>query len=506
MVLAGLDGVAAATDHVGRSSTTAIPALLAGVPPTAGSSPSAAPPLLRLDGRPVALNQPIVGMAATPTGGGYWHGGLRRRASSRFGDAAFYGSTGGHRTSTSPSSGMAADPATGGYWVVASDGGHLHLRRRRFFGSMGGRTSTSPSSAWRPPPTAGATGWWPRTAGIFAFGDAQFYGSTGSDDAEQADRRHDRHPRRQGYWSWWPRRRHVRLRDAPFYGSLGGDAAEDGRSSAVSATPSTTRLLVHRQQRRGHRVRHGRLLRLGPPGAQRLRWWAWPRPPATAVLGATPFQSGSYGYDVSNYQCTGFPPHPHAIGVVEATGCVDRAPTRAWPRRRPGPAAGSTSTSSSRTAQQPSRAAHSRRPHRAQLRLRAGQDAFKRPETAGVNTRGRPGGSTSRTPAELDDDNLADNASVVQGASLALTGRGPEQRRHLRQPRGLDDDRRHTSRVPYWAADWASQPGNSVQPSVRANYADVPSGPVAMVQYSSTPSYPYAAGGMDTAFDNDYAC
>ena len=108
------------------------------------------------------LNKPIVGMAATPDGKGYWlvasDGGIFA-----FGDAGFYGSTGGI-TLNKPIVGMAATPDGKGYWLVASDGGHLRLRRRRLLRLHGGSPSTSPSSAWRPRPTGRATGWWPPTA------------------------------------------------------------------------------------------------------------------------------------------------------------------------------------------------------------------------------------------------------------------------------------------------------------------------------------------------------
>ena len=77
----------------------------------------------------LVLNKPIVGMAATPDGGGYWlvasDGGVFT-----FGDARFYGST-GNLVLNKPIVGMAPTPDGGGYWLVASDGGHLHLRRRR---------------------------------------------------------------------------------------------------------------------------------------------------------------------------------------------------------------------------------------------------------------------------------------------------------------------------------------------------------------------------------------
>jgi hypothetical protein len=53
----------------------------------------------------LTLNKPVVGMAATPDGGGYWlvasDGGIFS-----FGDATFYGSTGG-LTLSKPVVGMA---------------------------------------------------------------------------------------------------------------------------------------------------------------------------------------------------------------------------------------------------------------------------------------------------------------------------------------------------------------------------------------------------------------
>ena len=67
------------------------------------------------------LARPIVGMAPTPDGGGYWlvasDGGIFN-----YGDAAFYGSTGAIHLNR-PIVGMAATADGRGYWLVASDGG-----------------------------------------------------------------------------------------------------------------------------------------------------------------------------------------------------------------------------------------------------------------------------------------------------------------------------------------------------------------------------------------------
>jgi hypothetical protein len=90
----------------------------------------------------IALNKPIVGMAATPDGGGYWlvasDGGIFA-----FGDAHFHGSTGGIALNE-PIVGMAAALDGGGYWLVASDGGIFAFGDAKFHGSTGGIALNKP--------------------------------------------------------------------------------------------------------------------------------------------------------------------------------------------------------------------------------------------------------------------------------------------------------------------------------------------------------------------------
>ncbi len=80
----------------------------------------------------IKLVKPVVGMASTPDGGGYWlvasDGGVFS-----YGDAGFHGSTGALRLAQ-PVTAMASTPDGGGYWLVASDGGVFCLRRRRLRG------------------------------------------------------------------------------------------------------------------------------------------------------------------------------------------------------------------------------------------------------------------------------------------------------------------------------------------------------------------------------------
>jgi hypothetical protein len=71
------------------------------------------------------LNEPVVGMAATPDGGGYWlvaaDGGIFT-----FGDATYEGS--GATTGVSaPVSGVVATTSGKGYWLLVEDGNVLNF-------------------------------------------------------------------------------------------------------------------------------------------------------------------------------------------------------------------------------------------------------------------------------------------------------------------------------------------------------------------------------------------
>jgi hypothetical protein len=120
---------------------------------------------------------PIVGMAATPDGKGYWLVG-RDGGIFTFGDAGFHGST-GNLTLNQPIMGMAATPDGRGYWLVASDGGIFTFGDAHYYGSTGGQPLNEPIVGMAPAP--GGRGYWlvASDGGIFTFGDAPFDGSTG---------------------------------------------------------------------------------------------------------------------------------------------------------------------------------------------------------------------------------------------------------------------------------------------------------------------------------------
>ena len=124
-----------------------------------------------------ALNSPIAHIVATPDGKGYWlvagDGGTFA-----FGDASFYGSMGGQRLNAHVVD-LAPTKDGKGYWLVASDGGIFAFGDATFLGSMGGAHLNKPVVGIA---TTDGGGYWlvATDGGIFSFGDAHFYGSTGA--------------------------------------------------------------------------------------------------------------------------------------------------------------------------------------------------------------------------------------------------------------------------------------------------------------------------------------
>ncbi len=165
------------------------------------------------------LDHPIVGMAATPDGKGYWEvasdGGVFA-----FGDAAFEGSMGG-RHLNAPVVGMAATPDGKGYWEVASDGGVFNYGDAAVEGSMGGRHLNAPVVAKAATPDG--KGYWEVASdgGVFNYGDAGFYGSTGNLTLNRPIVGMTTTPDGGGYWLVASDGGIFAYGDASFYGSAG---------------------------------------------------------------------------------------------------------------------------------------------------------------------------------------------------------------------------------------------------------------------------------------------
>ncbi|HUA94588.1 MAG TPA: hypothetical protein VMB82_03580 [Acidimicrobiales bacterium] len=124
------------------------------------------------------LNKPILGIASTPSGNGYWlvaaDGGVFG-----FGGAAYYGSVPGLGINLSkPIVGIASTPSGNGYWLVAADGGVFGFGGAAFYGSLAAINLHAPIVGITT--THSGMGYWLDSSdgGVFALGDAEFFGST----------------------------------------------------------------------------------------------------------------------------------------------------------------------------------------------------------------------------------------------------------------------------------------------------------------------------------------
>ena len=180
----------------------------------------------------INLNMPIVGMAATSTGNGYWlvaaDGGIFS-----FGDASFYGSTGG-MSLNKPIVGMAATPTGKGYWLVASDGGIFSFGDAAFYGSTGSIKLNRPIIGMTPSATGKGYRIVAIDGGIFSFGDAAFHGSAGGTALAAPIVGMAATATGQGYWLVGSDGRIFGYGDAPSLGS----ATALRSVAAVASTPT----------------------------------------------------------------------------------------------------------------------------------------------------------------------------------------------------------------------------------------------------------------------------
>jgi streptogramin lyase len=170
----------------------------------------------------MVLARPIVGMAATPSGRGYWlvasDGGIFA-----FGDAGFFGSTGG-MVLARPIVGMAATPSGRGYWLAASDGGIFAFGDAGFFGSTGAIALAKPIVGMAASPRGDGYRLVASDGGIFSFGGAGFFGSTGDIALARPIVGMAPTPSGRGYWLVASDGGIFAFGDAGFYGSRAGRA------------------------------------------------------------------------------------------------------------------------------------------------------------------------------------------------------------------------------------------------------------------------------------------
>jgi hypothetical protein len=430
--------------------------------------------------RPLAA--PVVGIAPTPSGQGYWlvaaDGGVFT-----FGNAPYLGNTytigftglSGSRPLAAPIVGIAPDPSGQGYWLVAADGGVFTFGNAPYLGNTYtiGFTGLSGSRPLAAPvvglvPTPSGQGYWlvARDGGVFSFGDASFFGSTyslgltgllGPNPLPAPVVGMSATPTGQGYWLV-SRTGHVwAFGDAPTLGSASSEVTEP----VVALVDA----------------------------------------PGDGLPTYSAAASGSYGYDVSNYQCPDPLPASTQLGIVETTGWAGSAPNpclaqeAAWAGSNLELyvflAYGSSSQDEPGCNGDP----------QCNFGYQAAQYAYQYAQSQGVDV--DVPWWVDVEPANWSSDTQA-NQQVVQGALTYLQDEGVNTVGVYTSPdtwAGLVGD--YQPPVPIWLAWYTNNPQGNCQNGVSYaassnNY--LPTGGVLITQYSDQ----VQVSGNN--FDGDYAC
>ena len=149
----------------------------------------------------------------------------------------------------------------GGYWINAADGGVFSFGNAGFFGSTGGMRLNKPVVGIASTHDAG--GYWEvaTDGGVFSFGDAGFYGSTGSIRSEQTGGGDGGDARRRRVLAGGLRRGHLRLRRRRLLRQHGQHPPQQ-TGHRHGADPRRRWVLADRVRWWGLRLRRRRLLRL----------------------------------------------------------------------------------------------------------------------------------------------------------------------------------------------------------------------------------------------------
>jgi hypothetical protein len=403
----------------------------------------------------IRLNKPVVGMASTPSGHGYWlvasDGGIFS-----YGDAQFYGSTGSIRLNQ-PVVGMATTPSGHGYWLVAADGGIFSYGDAMFHGSTGSLVLNKPIVGMMPGPNGGGYFLVASDGGLFSFGTTNFYGSLGGVPLKHPIVSATVTPDFGGYW----------MTDSAGVVSNFGDATNYG-----SAPSALFRPIVGMAEAGGN----------------------------GSFVGAI-YPSGSYGYDVSKFQCGNLPSGDHAIAIVQVIGGIS-APNNNYPNpclKQEGDWAGAGLnlyaffSNAGECADTTSCF---------NLGYNAAIDAFNKAVSAGLNAN-VPWWIDVEGGATYWSGDTALNAATVQGGLEALHNTEGIGNAGIYASPGVWNSivGNYQPQVPYWMADWTkSGPTSCSQYASFAANNKLPTG-LSIVQYDSGPNFDPSIN-----YDEDYAC
>ena len=444
----------------------------------------------------IALNKPIVGMAATPDGGGYWlvasDGGIFS-----YGDAQFYGST-GSMVLNKPVVGMAPTPDGKGYWLVASDGGIFSYGDAQFYGSTGSMRLNRPVVGMAATPSG--NGYWlvASDGGIFSYGDAQFHGSTGSLVLNKPVIGMITGPGGGGYFLVASDGGIFSFGTAPFYGSLGGLLLKHP-IVAATAIPDGSGYWFSDSAGLVSNFGAAKYYGSAPSPLNRPIVGMADAPGNGAFVGGT-YPSGAYGFDISKYQCSSFPTGAHAIGIVQVDGSASGNTNPCLAQEASWAGGGLNlytylTYGTSTTAEPGCNGDVS-----CNAGYQAGISAYTDAQSAGAGSTTIPWWLDVETASANWSGNLPENAQFVQGALNAL-----------HESEGIPDVGIYASPgvwnnivgnyqpdVPYWMADYlspASGPGSCADIGRWQSMGkQLPNGPLEVVQYDSQ------------QYDMDYAC
>jgi hypothetical protein len=446
----------------------------------------------------IALNKPVVGMAPTPGGGGYWlvasDGGIFS-----YGDAGFYGSTGSIALNK-PVVGMASTPDGKGYWLVASDGGIFSYGDAQFYGSTGSIALNKPVVGMAS--TQDGRGYWlvASDGGIFAYGDAGFYGSTGSIALNKPIIGMMPGPGGGGYFLVAADGGMFSYGGTQFFGSLGALPIKHP-VVAAAATPNANGYWMTDAT--------GLVSNFGSAGY----FGSAPKPLNRPIVGmaeapgngsfvGAPFPSGSFGFDISKFQCNSFPSGDHQIGIVQVDGASSSAtnPCLAQEAQWAGGGLNLYSFLTYTTSGTAEPGCQSDATGACNAGYEAGIHAFQDAQAAGVNTAVTWWLDVENDPSSPWSGNLSSNAALVQGTINALRESEGVANVGIYASPGVWNSivGNYQPDVPYWMADYLANPSGPGSCADEANWvnkgAQLPAGMLVLVQYNSQ------------QYDEDYAC
>jgi len=215
------------------------------------------------------------------------------------------------------------------------------------------------------------------------------------------------------------------------------------------------------------------------------------------------YPSGSYGYDISNYQCGNYPPSPHTIGIVEVEGQSYGSPNSCLGGEAQWAGGGlnlyvyltyGLAASSPDPACNGSDACN--------YGFNVGIDAYQKAVSAGVNAHVPWWLDVENPPSQSglptwSSDTQA-NAQMIQGALDALDSEGLNSVGIYTSPltwAGIVGT--YSPKVPLWLAWYTGNPQQNCATGVSyaASQGDyLPSGGLQITQYASN------------QYDEDYAC